>query len=159
MPQDLGTCVLTMGKDFLEYHSDDPVVAEANWNHIHYMSHLNVELFGRNVETVGMFTVMPNTLGSVITEVLRNVGPAGKFALSDGDAAQVYQCIEDGTLLGLWHTHPHGHRLPSAEDWAGHPHGVPMYIVSMEMDGELMVLRYDSSDRPGAQADPEQQGE
>lgn len=152
MPQDQGVCVVTSWDEGIEFHTDDPIAAQADWVHIEDQFRTAMDLLGRHHEVVGAF--LDGGQG-MMTYVLGNRGAAGKFILPAEDARFVAQAIEDGDLLGLWHTHPLGHRYPSPADWSGHPRGIPMYIVSVESDTEFMVLRFDDSNRPGVQADPD----
>lgn len=83
-------------------------------------------------------------------KVLENIakGP-GEFDISAEDCFDVYEWLAEGGLVGIWHSHPNGHRQPSQRDWDNHPQGVAMYIVVLESDEEAMVLRYDDDSRPG----------
>ncbi len=132
-------CVVTVWPEGTEFHTDDAVVAEVDWRFIEDEFRADMDLHGRSRETVGIFIQGEQ---GIETEVLVNEGREGKFLLSSIEAVYVYQHIEAGTLLGVWHTHPHGQRNPSEADWAGHPAGVPMYIVSVESSDTFMVMKY-----------------
>lgn len=72
----------------------------------------------------------------------------GQFAFSDDDCVRVYDALENGSLEGVWHSHPHGHSEPSNLDWQGHPQGVPMYIMCMVDNWYPEVRRFGPEDRP-----------
>jgi proteasome lid subunit RPN8/RPN11 len=145
--------VYTEHDDGSRTESADPVARKANWDlirmHIQGMS----ELYGRSHECVGVFA---RNGDRQFTEYLVNESEArGHFTLSDDDAMTIYQYIEDGLLLGVWHTHPNGKVVPSQEDWTGHPRGVPMYIIAVNPGYRLTVTRHDEDDRPGKVVEPE----
>lgn len=148
MPQDLtGTCVLTTWEDGTEYHSDDPTTAEVDWRKIEAEARQVMELYGRHREVCGAF--VQNGVAGVATVVLENVSEQdGQFMLGRRDTIWLYEQMEAGLLQGLWHTHPNGRRTPSEADWSGLPHGVPMYIISIESSTGMLVVRFDESDRP-----------
>ena len=80
----------------------------------------------------------------------------GEFAFDDATIAKVYELWDADDLLGIWHSHPRGMREPSILDWEGHPRGVPMFIVVLDLDSDgpaaddcrAEVWRYEDSDRP-----------
>lgn len=71
----------------------------------------------------------------------------GTFRFSVEECFNVAKAMESGSVLGVWHSHPAGHREPSAEDWMGQPFSVDMYIVVLEPD-QALVLRFTDDDRP-----------
>jgi proteasome lid subunit RPN8/RPN11 len=72
----------------------------------------------------------------------------GRFAFSSEEAWLAYEALEAGRLQGIWHSHPLGHKEPSAEDWINHPLSVPMYIVVLMGYTEACVMRFTDEDRP-----------
>lgn len=84
--------------------------------------------------------------------VENTAGDEGEFMFSMDDSIKVFNLIETGDCLGIWHTHPNGNPNPSESDWLGHPRNVnvPMFIValSLEMVYQASVVRYEETDRP-----------
>lgn len=90
-------------------------------------------------------------------KVLENVATEpGKFDFSAEDCFDVYEWLAEGGLIGIWHSHPGGQRVPSQRDWDNHPRGCGMYLVVLESDHEAMVVRYDDDSRPGSRPPQDQ---
>jgi proteasome lid subunit RPN8/RPN11 len=146
---------MTITENYTQQHYDDLVIGRADIRSILTEIGSVTAMFGRQAEACGYFMTC-EVEDEIHTFALENVNAmeSGKFALHDDDCLLMAELIEQRMLLGLWHSHPNGRREPSPEDWAGHPHGVPMYIVSCESVGEYMIMRYTDEDRPG-RVDPE----
>jgi proteasome lid subunit RPN8/RPN11 len=151
-----GKCVMTITDRYTEQHCEDSTLAEADVRSILAEVDSVTALFGRQAEACGYFMKCEAEEDGVHTFNLENVNAmeAGRFALHDDDCLLLAELIEQQMLLGLWHSHPNGQRRPSAEDWSGHPHGVPMYIVSVEGEDTYLIMRFTDEDRPGY-IDPE----
>ena len=68
----------------------------------------------------------------------------GRFGIGVEDTKEIYGLLEDGCLAGVWHSHPDGSHRPSDDDLAGHPKGVPMYILVLDnLDSKATLLRFD----------------
>ena len=85
--------------------------------------------------------------GKIIVKINVSRDP-GTFAFSHKDCIAVYEAMESGSLEGIWHSHPRGHKAPSERDWLNHPRNVPLYIVVLENATDATVLRFDRTAHP-----------
>ena len=126
----------------VQQRAETPTQQEIDWTPAIEMSRVAAEMYGLTAEACGYIVS-----GRVVlcTNVARETG---LFAFSDADSMAVYAALEQGTLDGIWHSHPLGHDRPSAYDWNGHPRGVSMYIVVLDQGWiDARVLLFDDSDR------------
>lgn len=76
-----------------------------------------------------------------------------EFSFSSEDTHIVYELLENGDCLGIWHSHPSGYALPSITDWIGHPRdpNLDMYIIAPTKGRKhdvVYIYRYTEDDRP-----------
>lgn len=78
---------------------------------------------------------------------------SGEFMFPPEFASAVYDLLDKGDCLGIWHSHPNGKPEPSITDWIGHPRdpACDMYIV-VPIQGRkhkiVSIYRYTEDDRP-----------
>lgn len=147
------------GTTLLVWHSQEGftyVEQDTECHELHVWRHVLEDCWGAAglddmMEACGYLRRVEHDFRVNFTSVpVENFDSTGRFAYSHDDAMRVFELLDAGNLLGLWHSHPDGNTQPSRQDWDGHPRGVPMFIVALDQDDPraASVVRYDDEDRP-----------
>jgi proteasome lid subunit RPN8/RPN11 len=159
-PQQLqGTVVVVWHEDDGFIHVDPNTNAheEAAWRHAISEAWDAIDYHGPFAEVCGYIERVKTDapwismrVVSVVNTLLMDAD--GEFAFTDEDTMRVYDLMEKGDCLGIWHSHPSGGPHPSDTDWLGHPRdpNVPMFILALDQDHPrtASVTRYEETDRP-----------
>ena len=140
----------------------NPIAEDPIWEELNHRAHAARRMHGKHAEIAGVFYqckrwgLHEEQTFDLHTRVLyTGSGRSGRFHFSDVEVQWIYELLDAGLLLGIWHSHPAGHREPSEADWSGHPRGVPMYIICLE-GNKTTIHCYTDEDRPQGWMPPDE---